>query len=100
MSALASGAKSNSQSGSPSFQESKPRKENKLRRCTAIVAATADKMGIGMNGSLPWKLPGDMNFFSKNYKHSAKRESLQRGGHGTEDLGVDPQKVSTTEWPC
>ena len=64
MSALASGVKSNSQSGSPSFQESKPRKEM-LRRCTAIVAATADKMGIGMNGSLPWKLPGDMNFFRK-----------------------------------
>ena len=64
MSALASGAKSNSQSGSPSFQESKPRKEM-LRRCTAIVAATADKMGIGMNGTLPWKLPGDMKFFRK-----------------------------------
>jgi dihydrofolate reductase / thymidylate synthase len=64
MSALALGAKSNSQSGSPTVQETKPRKEM-IRRCTAIVAATAGKLGIGMNGTLPWKLPGDMKFFRK-----------------------------------
>lgn len=28
-----------------------------------IVAATKSSMGIGINGNLPWKLPGDMAFF-------------------------------------
>ena len=61
MSAITLGSISNSQSGSP---QEKPKKEM-IRRCTVIVAATAGTMGIGVNGALPWKLPGDMKFFRK-----------------------------------
>ena len=28
-----------------------------------VVAASISNMGIGKNGELPWKLPGDMDFF-------------------------------------
>jgi len=31
---------------------------------TAIVAATKNN-GIGLNGSLPWRLPGEMKYFAK-----------------------------------
>lgn len=31
---------------------------------TAIVAATKSN-GIGLNGSLPWRLPGEMKYFAK-----------------------------------
>ncbi|WVQ79923.1 hypothetical protein IAT38_002024 [Cryptococcus sp. DSM 104549] len=31
---------------------------------TAIVAATADN-GIGLNGGLPWRLPGEMKYFAR-----------------------------------
>ncbi|WWC86758.1 uncharacterized protein L201_001637 [Kwoniella dendrophila CBS 6074] len=31
---------------------------------TAIVAAT-ESMGIGLNGGLPWKLPGEMKYFAR-----------------------------------
>jgi dihydrofolate reductase len=31
---------------------------------TAIVAATKTN-GIGLNGSLPWRLPGEMKYFAK-----------------------------------
>ena len=31
---------------------------------TAIVAATKSN-GIGLNGGLPWRLPGEMKYFAK-----------------------------------
>jgi hypothetical protein len=31
---------------------------------TAIVAATKNN-GIGLNGGLPWRLPGEMKYFAK-----------------------------------
>lgn len=31
---------------------------------TAIVAATAEN-GIGLNGGLPWRLPGEMKYFAR-----------------------------------
>jgi dihydrofolate reductase len=31
---------------------------------TAIVAATT-KNGIGLNGTLPWRLPGEMKYFAR-----------------------------------
>jgi len=31
---------------------------------TAIVAATQSN-GIGLNGGLPWRLPGEMKYFAK-----------------------------------
>lgn len=31
---------------------------------TAIVAATTSN-GIGLNGGLPWRLPGEMKYFAK-----------------------------------
>lgn len=34
-------------------------------RFSVIVAATSRTRGIGCNGGLPWKLPGDMKFFRK-----------------------------------
>lgn len=40
-----------------------------MRDFSIVVAATADSMGIGRDGQLPWKLPGDMAFF--------KRETLR-----------------------
>ena len=63
-SSMASIAVSNSQSGSPAVDSAKPKPEM-LRRVSAIVAATAKGMGIGKDGGLPWKLPGDMRYFRK-----------------------------------
>jgi hypothetical protein len=34
------------------------------RRLTAIVAATLDG-GIGIEGGLPWRLPGEMKYFAR-----------------------------------
>lgn len=34
------------------------------RRLTAIVAATIDN-GIGIEGGLPWRLPGEMKYFAR-----------------------------------
>jgi len=38
------------------------------RRLTAIVAATLDG-GIGMEGGLPWRLPGEMKYFARGRYH-------------------------------
>lgn len=37
---------------------------------TAIVAATAEN-GIGLNGGLPWRLPGEMKYFARGVSYSA-----------------------------
>lgn len=37
---------------------------------TAIVAATAEN-GIGLNGGLPWRLPGEMKYFARGMTYFA-----------------------------
>jgi len=37
--------------------------KSEMKKFSVIVAATANNMGIGRNGDLPWKLAGDMAFF-------------------------------------
>jgi len=34
-------------------------------RLNLIVAACKSNQGIGVNGTLPWKIPGDMAFFKR-----------------------------------
>jgi len=43
---------------------------------TAIVAATKSN-GIGLNGGLPWRLPGEMKYFAKG-KWSGNRPQAAR----------------------
>jgi hypothetical protein len=43
---------------------------------TAIVAATKSN-GIGLNGGLPWRLPGEMKYFAKG-KSSGHRLQAAR----------------------
>lgn len=38
--------------------------EQTLARFQLVVAAT-QKLGIGMSGTMPWKLPADMAYFKK-----------------------------------
>ncbi len=40
-------------------------KEGPLRAFTIVVAATANTLGIGKEGKLPWNLPEDMAHFKK-----------------------------------
>ncbi|EIW71112.1 hypothetical protein TREMEDRAFT_67574 [Tremella mesenterica DSM 1558] len=42
------------------------------RHVTAIVAATSSG-GIGLNGTLPWRLPGEMKYFAKVTSGRTKR---------------------------
>jgi len=34
-----------------------------MKNFSIVVAATASTLGIGRNGALPWKLPGEVLFF-------------------------------------
>jgi hypothetical protein len=38
---------------------------------TAIVAATKSN-GIGLNGGLPWRLPGEMKYFAKGKSEAVR----------------------------
>jgi dihydrofolate reductase len=44
---------------------------------TAIVAATKSN-GIGLNGGLPWRLPGEMKYFAKGKSSSTGYRPLGR----------------------
>lgn len=39
--------------------------QSNLRSFNVIVAATAGSLGIGKNGTLPWRLPADMAYFKQ-----------------------------------
>jgi dihydrofolate reductase / thymidylate synthase len=36
-----------------------------MKGFSIVVAASSSNMGIGKNGSLPWRLAGDMAYFKK-----------------------------------
>ena len=40
---------------------------------TAIVAATLTN-GIGLNGALPWRLPGEMKYFARGARMSHRQK--------------------------
>eukprot|EP00536_Pseudo-nitzschia_multiseries_P007910 jgi/Psemu1/196694/e_gw1.191.74.1 len=48
---------------------------------TAIVAASSATRGIGMNGELPWSLPGDMKYFARITRGSHPPPPLSEGAH-------------------
>jgi dihydrofolate reductase len=43
---------------------------------TAIVAATKSN-GIGLNGGLPWRLPGEMKYFAKGKSTGNKLQAAR-----------------------
>lgn len=49
----------------PNVDEMVGRKADGPKRTFQIVVAATQDLGIGQNGSLPWKLPGDMRFFKQ-----------------------------------
>ncbi len=36
-----------------------------MKNFIVVVAATAGSLGIGKNGTLPWRISGDMEYFKK-----------------------------------
>ena len=56
--------------------------EPMARRGFQIVVAATRKLGIGKDGTLPWKIPGDMKFFKRltaSTSNSAKRNAVVMG---------------------
>jgi hypothetical protein len=47
---------------------------------TAIVAATKSN-GIGLNGGLPWRLPGEMKYFAKGKSAGQRPTNLHQRRH-------------------
>eukprot|EP00980_Cylindrotheca_fusiformis_P017539 scaffold5502_cov115-Cylindrotheca_fusiformis.AAC.1 len=54
---------------------------NKDMAATAIVAASATTRGIGWNGDLPWKLPGDLSHFAALTKRGDGKNAVVMGKH-------------------
>lgn len=53
-----------------------------MKKFAVVVAATAENMGIGRNGDLPWKLAGDMAYFKRktsNVVNSTKMNAVIMG---------------------
>lgn len=60
-----------------------------LRSFQIVVAATADGLGIGKDGVLPWKLPGDMAYFKQittQTKAEGKRNAVVMGRRTWESI--------------
>eukprot|EP00537_Pseudo-nitzschia_pungens_P001396 CAMPEP_0172378572 /NCGR_PEP_ID=MMETSP1060-20121228/69491_1 /TAXON_ID=37318 /ORGANISM="Pseudo-nitzschia pungens, Strain cf. cingulata" /LENGTH=537 /DNA_ID=CAMNT_0013106293 /DNA_START=122 /DNA_END=1735 /DNA_ORIENTATION=+ len=56
---------------------------------TAIVAASSATRGIGLNGELPWSLPGDMKYFAR----------ITRGNHPSPSPPIPPSDGGSAEAP-
>ena len=86
------------------------------RPMTIIVAATM-KNGIGVNGGLPWRLPGEMKYFARgasillslpvqkliggnsNNGGRTRAGGGERGDHGSKDVGWDSREVPAAQGP-
>ena len=57
--------------------------------CSAVVAAGEENRGIGIDGDLPWRLPGDMKHFRTITTTAGGK--AERCHHGKAHLGIDPE---------
>ncbi|KAK4416698.1 Bifunctional dihydrofolate reductase-thymidylate synthase [Sesamum alatum] len=64
------------------------------RTYQVVVAATPD-MGIGKNGKLPWRLPGDLKFFKEITATTSDPNKKNVVMMGEENLGKHSPSVST-----
>jgi dihydrofolate reductase / thymidylate synthase len=62
------------------------------RRAFALVVAATRQLGIGKDGTLPWRLPSEMSYFRKLTSHISTPES-----DSTADPGPGPADSSQTD---
>ncbi len=70
--------------------------EQKHRVFQLVVAATR-QLGIGKDGTLPWKLPGDMKYFRELTSKTVDPSKQNAVIMGKNNLGVHPTKIPASE---
>mmetsp|Transcript_11204 Transcript_11204/g.41053 ORF Transcript_11204/g.41053 Transcript_11204/m.41053 type:complete len:515 (+) Transcript_11204:77-1621(+) len=63
-----------------------------VKRSFDIVVAASKQLGIGLDGQLPWRLPGDLKFFKDITSHTRQKKALNAVVMGRKTWESIPEK--------